>query len=67
MALFKIKLKTEYTVDLLVSAESAEEAMRLGALEAATAVENAFIRDRNGSSAAGQSTPISATCVNSLE
>lgn len=65
MALYNVKLRVEYTVDIFVEGvESAEEAKRAAALSAATAVERAF---EESLSTIGESKALSAVCVNSLE
>lgn len=64
MALYNVKLKIEYTVDLLVEGVStAEDARRVAALEAAEIVEEAFLDQRDGRIAVGESTPLEAVCV----
>jgi hypothetical protein len=68
VALYKIKLKVDYTIDLLVEgATSAEEAMRRALVDADDAMQSAFCDGLNGQSAIGESKAVSAVCVNGLE
>lgn len=65
MALYKVKLRVDYVLDVLVeNVESADEAKRRAAFEATKSVERAF---PDSPSMIGQAQPISAVCVNSLE
>jgi hypothetical protein len=65
VALYKVKLRVDYVLDILIeNAPSADEAKRRAAFEATKAVERAF---PESTSMIGQAQPLSAVCVNSLE
>jgi hypothetical protein len=61
VALYKVKLRVDYVIDVLIEgAEGADEAKRRAALESAKSVERAF---PESTSMIGQAHPISAVCV----
>jgi len=62
VALYSVRLRVEYTVNIEVESDAASDAMQRAALDAADRVEHAFLSD-GGSLAVGESRALEAVCL----